>query len=630
MSMMTTCRTPAASLATAAALFLMTWGDATSAARAADAPGLIRSARSGPWSAPATWEGGKVPGAGSRVQVRPEHAVIYDVKSDELIRSIHVAGTLRFPSDKDTRLDVGLIKIQPGEDASEDGFDCDAHVAEMPAGTAAARPGSRHPRSAHRRQAHRADPADVRERHGQAVVPGHRLLRRPHGLPRRSPEPHLGQARRHRQEGRQRRHPGRAGHGLEGRRPRHRHRHEARPTRRRRSTEERTIRGHRRRPASPSTSRWTSSTCGDGRLPRRGRQPEPQRRRRVGRPARGARPHDVPPLLGRLDQLRRVPPPRQGGRARPYACTTTWSATPCAAAPSSAPSIWDSDNRWLTIHGTNYLVVRDCVGYQSVGHGFFLEDGTEVYNVLDRNLAVQALPAASRCPSRCCPSTTTTGPASGGPTASTPSRATCPAKTTITATSSTLPRPKVVLPLRMADGTVQRAGHPHPALLPLRGQRSPRAGVLRLQVRRRRREPIAARRPAAPLHRPQSERLGNPLQPSAEPGVLPGGRSENLRGHLRHLSAGVRSPRLSEFVVLPHRPARPGPGRLRRRRRLRSRQRPARPVHLRKRHVRGVPLRTTVLRAQRRAPRDGVSAHFRNIVITDSRAARGRLTITSR
>ena len=53
-------------------------------------------------------------------------------------------------------------------------------------------------------------------------------------------------------------------------------------------------------------------------------------------------------------------------------------------------SIWDSGNRWLTIHGTNYLVVRDCVGYRSIGHGFFLEDGTEVDNVLDRNLAVQA------------------------------------------------------------------------------------------------------------------------------------------------------------------------------------------------------------------------------------------------
>jgi hypothetical protein len=56
-------------------------------------------------------------------------------------------------------------------------------------------------------------------------------------------------------------------------------------------------------------------------------------------------------------------------------------------------SIWDSGNRWITIHGTNYLVVRDCVGYQSQGHGFFLEDGSEVYNVLDCNLAVQAYTA---------------------------------------------------------------------------------------------------------------------------------------------------------------------------------------------------------------------------------------------
>jgi hypothetical protein len=53
-------------------------------------------------------------------------------------------------------------------------------------------------------------------------------------------------------------------------------------------------------------------------------------------------------------------------------------------------SIWDSGNRWVTVHGTNHLVIRDCVGYRSVGHGFFLEDGTEVDNVLDRNLAVQA------------------------------------------------------------------------------------------------------------------------------------------------------------------------------------------------------------------------------------------------
>jgi hypothetical protein len=54
-------------------------------------------------------------------------------------------------------------------------------------------------------------------------------------------------------------------------------------------------------------------------------------------------------------------------------------------------SVWDSGNRWVTIHGTDYLVIRDVVGYQSIGHGFFCEDGTEVYNTFDRNLAVQAM-----------------------------------------------------------------------------------------------------------------------------------------------------------------------------------------------------------------------------------------------
>src|SRR6476619_3272015 len=99
--------------------------------QAAKGAELIRSARSGGWSAPGTWEGSKVPAAGSRVQVRSGHTVTYDLKSDQVIRSIHVAGTLRFPHDRDTRLDVGLIKIQPGDDASANGFDCEAHVAEL-------------------------------------------------------------------------------------------------------------------------------------------------------------------------------------------------------------------------------------------------------------------------------------------------------------------------------------------------------------------------------------------------------------------------------------------------------------------------------------------------------------------
>ena len=89
---------------------------------------VIRSAGSGPWSAPATWEGLKVPRTGANVQIRTGHSVLYDVKSNELIRVIHIAGTLTFAPDRDTRLDVGLIKIQPSDDASENGFDCDAHV----------------------------------------------------------------------------------------------------------------------------------------------------------------------------------------------------------------------------------------------------------------------------------------------------------------------------------------------------------------------------------------------------------------------------------------------------------------------------------------------------------------------
>src|SRR5207245_11809521 len=97
---------------------------------AAGAPPLIRSARNGPWSAPATWEKGKVPDAGDRVQVRAGHTVTYDVVSARVIRFIHVAGVLSFAHDRNTRLDVGLIKIQPGDDAGEDGFDCDDHVPE--------------------------------------------------------------------------------------------------------------------------------------------------------------------------------------------------------------------------------------------------------------------------------------------------------------------------------------------------------------------------------------------------------------------------------------------------------------------------------------------------------------------
>ena len=56
------------------------------------------------------------------------HRVVYDIKSSQTIRGINIAGTLSFATDRDTRLDVGLIKIQAGDEYSEQGFDCEAHL----------------------------------------------------------------------------------------------------------------------------------------------------------------------------------------------------------------------------------------------------------------------------------------------------------------------------------------------------------------------------------------------------------------------------------------------------------------------------------------------------------------------
>ena len=97
-----------------------------SSVHAADIP-LILSVKSGPWSDPATWSDKKVPGNGAKVLIREGHRVAYDIKSDAVIRGLNIAGALSFTPDKDTLLNVGLIKIQPGDEYSEDGFDCDGH-----------------------------------------------------------------------------------------------------------------------------------------------------------------------------------------------------------------------------------------------------------------------------------------------------------------------------------------------------------------------------------------------------------------------------------------------------------------------------------------------------------------------
>jgi hypothetical protein len=54
-------------------------------------------------------------------------------------------------------------------------------------------------------------------------------------------------------------------------------------------------------------------------------------------------------------------------------------------------SIWqdvtDAGNRFVTVHASQDLAIRGNVGFRSQGHGFFLEDGTEVGNTVTGNLS---------------------------------------------------------------------------------------------------------------------------------------------------------------------------------------------------------------------------------------------------
>ncbi len=396
------------------------FAQAGSLAHEAAAPALIRSAASGPWSANTTWEGGVVPAAGARVQVRAGHTVRYDVASDAVLRSIHVAGTLAFADDRDTRLSVGLIKIQAGEDASENGFDCDAHMGGPMAG--ATRPalevgtvdrpiGPDHTALIRLVYIEGMDP----ETCPSIVCCGGRMDF--HGAPMNRTWVKLGASAREGAREVQLAEPvtgwrvgdhvivtaTRGDNGTGG-------------TRRRRPGDKAPSRpgpGGYRTDAKPGVPVYTEErtirkTEGD--------------RLTLDRPLEFEHEGDGA-YRGEVANLSRsvVVESADPGGVRGHTMYHRGSAGSISYAEfrhlgkegvlgkyslhfhrvgdtmrgSSVvgASIWDSGNRWITIHGTNYLVVRDCVGYQSVGHGFFLEDGTEVHNVLDRNLAVQAFMA---------------------------------------------------------------------------------------------------------------------------------------------------------------------------------------------------------------------------------------------
>jgi hypothetical protein len=370
--------------------------------RGAEPPAaLVRSARNGPWSAPATWEGGQVPGAGARVQVRAGHTVTYDVRSEAPVRSVHVAGTLTFARDRDTRLAVGLIKIQPGDDASENGFDCDAHRPTpkpgeprpaLEVGTPDEPIPANHTATIQLAHCEGLDPESC----PAVVCCGGRMDF--HGAPMNRTWVKLGA-------------PAQAGSAevtlaepVTGWRAGDRviltatvRQNKVKKTFRE-STRDATATDERFIQAIDGTKLTLDKPLAHD------HQCEGDYRGDVANLSRNVVVESADPSGQRGHTMYH----RHSAGSIAYAefrhlgkegvlgkysihyhlCGDTMRGSSVIGA-----SVWDSDNRWLTIHGTNYLVVRDCVGYRSKGHGFFFEDGTEVYNVLDRNLAVQAYAA---------------------------------------------------------------------------------------------------------------------------------------------------------------------------------------------------------------------------------------------
>lgn len=376
----------------------------------ASAVEIIRSARSGAWTDKATWEGGHVPYAGDRVQIRTGHEVIYDTDSDAAIRAIHVAGSLRFAPDKDTRLCVGLIRIEAG-DAWKEGA---IHCHDLPPAPDPKLPkpkleigSAEHPVEAGRKAIVRLvyfegdDPeclpaivcsAGQMDLHGAPLARTWVKLAEPAA-------PHETQLY--------------LADSVEGWQP---------------GDHVVITATNRQKPFAGNSSDYISQLPASEEATIAAFEPESMARR-----------GDKKRLLLNLDRRLTLPHAAKDGYAAEVANLSRnviiESATPDGVRGHTmyhryssgsisyaefrqlgkkgvlgrypihyhltgdtmrgssviGASIWDSDNRWITLHGTQFMVIRDCVGYRSVGHGYYLENGLETYNLLDRNLALQAM-----------------------------------------------------------------------------------------------------------------------------------------------------------------------------------------------------------------------------------------------
>ena len=80
----------------------------------------------------------------------------------------------------------------------------------------------------------------------------------------------------------------------------------------------------------------------------------------------------------------------QGGKIGHYPVHFHHARRTTAGTILADSSINESMTRFVVIHGTQDVTLARNVGYKSIGHGFYLEDGTEINNVLTANLGVFA------------------------------------------------------------------------------------------------------------------------------------------------------------------------------------------------------------------------------------------------
>ncbi len=318
----------------------------TTAATAADLPPVVRSAHSGRWSAADTWEGGKVP-AGRRPRPdphRPRRRLRPQFRSSDPLRPRRRHADLRAGPGHAARRRPDPHPGRRGRQRRG------LRLRRPPHGAATRQPRPALEVGSPERPIDAKHTATIRlvyfDGMDKQSCPADRLLRRPHGLPRRPDEPHLGQARR-----RPRRRATRTSSApkpVEGWRPGDRvivtSTHERRRSRRHAPRQGRLLhRGthhpfHRRNARSTLDRPLDYDHLGTGDY--RGEVANLSRNVVVesADPAGVARPHHVSPLVGRLHQLCGVSPSRQGRRPRPLQpALSTCAATPCAAAPSSAP-----------------------------------------------------------------------------------------------------------------------------------------------------------------------------------------------------------------------------------------------------------------------------------------------------